>query len=280
LRKIAPRLAAAYHSIGDQRALDELIVQHPAAAAAIGDLYAAHEDWKRAIAEYSRFITDRSADATLLAQRAVAYEATGRWDLAAADWLRALRQQPDLAQAVFERARSLLMAGVGAFESGRWAEAIRDLEQARDRFRILMQASPGDDRVASQLGISLGYLGNALSDEHRLAEAREAIRESCRVLKAIRQPTSVDLYNLACSYANLTTLAEPGSAPPDTAERETMADRAMEALRRSIATGMTDFSIIERDHDLDPLRGRPDFRALLLDRAFPRDPFAGPSPIR
>ena len=31
---------------------------------------------------------------------------------------------------------------------------------------------------------------------------------------------------------------------------------------------------MDQDHDLDPLRGRTDFRALMLDRDFPPDPFA------
>jgi hypothetical protein len=31
---------------------------------------------------------------------------------------------------------------------------------------------------------------------------------------------------------------------------------------------------LDRDADLDPLRGRPDFRALRMDLAFPANPFA------
>src|SRR5260370_3415421 len=41
----------------------------------------------------------------------------------------------------------------------------------------------------------------------------------------------------------------------------------MEALRRSLAAGMTDFALMDRDPDLDSLRGRSDFRALLLESA-------------
>jgi tetratricopeptide (TPR) repeat protein len=37
--------------------------------------------------------------------------------------------------------------------------------------------------------------------------------------------------------------------------------------------------LIPGDHDLDPLRARADFRDLMADVAFPRDPFAGPSPL-
>lgn len=89
------KLAAAYHFIGDQPALERLAEQHPAAAVGVADLYAADQDWQRAIAEYSKLITDQTADANVLAKRAMAYEATQRWDLARADWLRAIEQQPD-----------------------------------------------------------------------------------------------------------------------------------------------------------------------------------------
>jgi serine/threonine protein kinase/WD40 repeat protein/tetratricopeptide (TPR) repeat protein len=165
----------------------------------------------------------------------------------------------------FERARSLVRSGVGAFESGRWAEAIRDLRQARDLLRPLHQVAPRDGRVASNLGISLGFLSSALRNEHRPAEALASLKEARQVLEAIRQPSFVDLYNLACAYANLTTLVEPGAAPPTAAEREALANRAMEALRRSLAAGMNNFALMERDRDLDPLRGRSDFRALILE---------------
>ena len=99
------KLAAAYRLIGDQAALERLAERQPAFAASVGDLYAADQDWQRAIAEYSKLITDQTADANVLAKRAKAYEATQRWDLARADWLRAIEQQPGIAQAAFDNYR-------------------------------------------------------------------------------------------------------------------------------------------------------------------------------
>jgi WD40 repeat protein/tetratricopeptide (TPR) repeat protein len=168
-------------------------------------------------------------------------------------------------RAAFERARSLVRSGVAAFESNRLAEAIRDLQQARDQLRTLHQAAPRDARVASDLAISLGFLGSAWRNKNRPADALASLREARRVLEAIRQPSFVDRYNLACVYSNLTTLVEPGKAPPTAGEREALALRAIEALRRSLAAGMNNFALIDRDHDLDPLRGRSDFRALILE---------------
>jgi WD40 repeat protein/tetratricopeptide (TPR) repeat protein len=89
------KLAAAYHVIGDQRALDKLLKDHPAATAGIGDLYAAEQDWKRAIAEYDKAITSDSKDASIFAARAEAHEKLEHWELAAADWGNADRYASD-----------------------------------------------------------------------------------------------------------------------------------------------------------------------------------------
>jgi WD40 repeat protein len=86
---------------------------HSALAATRARCFAEQGDWERAIAEYSKLISDQTADANVLAKRALAYEATQRWNLARADWRRAIEQQPDLAQATFDRYR----------RAERWKEA-------------------------------------------------------------------------------------------------------------------------------------------------------------
>ena len=79
------KLAAAYNTIGNQPAVDKLIERHPAAAAGIGDLYAAKQNWERAIAEYTRAIAAEK-DARIFAARAEAHERLEHWELAAVDW--------------------------------------------------------------------------------------------------------------------------------------------------------------------------------------------------
>ena len=71
------KLAAVYHVIGDQPALDKLLKQHPTVAAAIGDLYATAQDWERAIVEYRKLVTAEPADSSLSAL-ATAYQSAGR----------------------------------------------------------------------------------------------------------------------------------------------------------------------------------------------------------
>ncbi len=97
-------LAGAYHLQGDQRALEGLQKAHPEAAAAIGDLYAADKDWRRAVVEYTMAMTAGHHEATLLAKRAEAYEKLWQWDLAMADWAQASQRQTDVSFEHFKAA--------------------------------------------------------------------------------------------------------------------------------------------------------------------------------
>src|SRR5262249_62288930 len=63
---------------GDKPALDRLLKHHPAAAAGIGDLYAAAQDWQRAVAEYGKLVTDQPTDDSLLGKLTAAYQSAGR----------------------------------------------------------------------------------------------------------------------------------------------------------------------------------------------------------
>jgi WD40 repeat protein/tetratricopeptide (TPR) repeat protein len=72
------KLAAAYHRLGDQKALDALVKRHPEAAVGVGDTYAASQDWERAIAEYGKLLADRPADVALVTKLASAYQMAGR----------------------------------------------------------------------------------------------------------------------------------------------------------------------------------------------------------
>jgi tetratricopeptide (TPR) repeat protein len=80
------KLAAAYHVIGDRPALDGLLNHHPAAASGIGDLFAAEQDWKQALAVYNKAITPQCQDGRIFAARAEAHEKLEHWEPAADDW--------------------------------------------------------------------------------------------------------------------------------------------------------------------------------------------------
>ena len=66
------KLAVAYQLKGDQKAIDQLVERRPKLAGPIGDLFTLGEDedqdWRRAIALYSKGITVETTDVLLLSK--------------------------------------------------------------------------------------------------------------------------------------------------------------------------------------------------------------------
>ena len=79
---------------------------------------------------------------------------------------------------------------------------------------------------------------------------------------------------MACARATLAAAAGRGGSGPSAGEAPGLADRAMDNLRRAAAMGYRSAAAYRYEPALAPLRGRDDFRLLLLDLAFPADPFA------
>jgi len=150
------KLVALYQLKGDQQAIDRLVERRPQLAGQIGDLFTKgkdeDKDWRRAIALYSKGITERTTDALLLAKRARAHEALENWDAAAADWSRAASGYPEGAKMLAEFARRLaaghqvLLAKV-------------QFEKSRTLYQRLLEADPESDPLAAELA-------QLLWDEH------------------------------------------------------------------------------------------------------------------
>ena len=91
----------------------------------------------------------------------------------------------------------------------------------------------------------------------RAAEALETLH--AQLTNPHLVPWSV--FNAACGYALASTAAEL----PEEA-RAAAADAAVAALRRALAMAPLLRDSIDNDHDLDSLRHRPDFQALLAGK--------------
>jgi hypothetical protein len=77
-----------------------------------------------------------------------------------------------------------------------------------------------------------------------------------------------DRYKAACVLAGCTPLAAKDAKLPEARRQELAkeyADRAVAALRQAVADGYRDAAQLRKDPDLDPLRGRDDFRKLLAE---------------
>ena len=83
------------------------------------------------------------------------------------------------------------------------------------------------------------------------------------------------LYWLANGLALASTVADPTEGPAAADRQRRDADRAVATIRRAIELGFADSEVLQNDLDLNSLRSRPDFQLLMMDLAFPAEPFAG-----
>jgi serine/threonine-protein kinase len=159
-------------------------------------------------------------------------------------------------------------------ELGRRDEAPRPLARAREELERLVADHPDNLFFRRQLAQCVGFLGTAEHERGRRDEAFEAL-ERARALYERLPGETLDLYNLACIDSRLVVLAQSDSAGEAVPGRgDAYADKAIAALRRAVAAGYKRVDSLRNDPDLAPLRSREDFQRILLDAAFPDDPFA------
>jgi serine/threonine-protein kinase len=194
----------------------------------------------------------------------------------ARETLEALAQaHPTVTEFRSERARCYGQIGQALWAIGRPAEARASLEKSRAMSEALIEANQGVTAYRSDLAITLGYIGVLTREAGQFSEASTSYREAIALLEGLPSRRPEDHYNLACSRAGLAAVAgRPGSGLT-AVEGRTEADRAMDDLRRASATGLPrSLLLMSFDRGLDPLRSRPDFQVLMMDLAFPHDPFA------
>jgi len=161
-------------------------------------------------------------------------------------------------------------------QTGHPVEALASYERARAILQKLTDLYPTLTLFQSRLAMSHAYVGLARQRAGRPAEAVLEFRRAIAIMERLSnlQPDSYNLYNLACFRSSLSGIgAQPGSGLT-AGEVSSLGEQAVLTLRRAIAAGLRDFAFMRRDTDLDPLRSRPDFQMLMMDLAFPEQPFA------
>ena len=161
--------------------------------------------------------------------------------------------------------------------------ALRDLGRpgdARDRHARALALAEGLTSAYPSVPVYRGRLADSL---RRLAQlkldAGDAVGASADASRSVRLfeglPASGTWhwFNLACARATLAAVAARDGSVPSAAELPGLTDRAIDALRRAAATGYRDLAAYRYEPALAHLRDRDDFRVLLLDLAFPADPF-------
>jgi eukaryotic-like serine/threonine-protein kinase len=159
--------------------------------------------------------------------------------------------------------------------TGEPAEARACYERALAILTRLLDAQP---TLADQLQIFLVFgwkgLGATQQAVGRPADAVASWRRAVATDERARSALGENLYYLAGCHARLGGIAGVAGSGRPAAEGPVELDRAMAVLRRAVDAGYRDVSWMNRDPELDPLRGRPDFRAMMADLAFPDQPFS------
>ena len=84
-------------------------------------------------------------------------------------------------------------------------------------------------------------------------------------LRELEPKDKNNLYNAACVYAQCAEFVikdKPTPTDAEQAERQKFIKLALDTLKDSLAAGWDDFAHIQKDDDLKPLRGLPEFEAL------------------
>jgi hypothetical protein len=140
--------------------------------------------------------------------------------------------------------------------------------------RLIRAESASADYVQVYLVFGLKGLGATQQTAGQAADAVATWRRAIASDERTRTSKGETLYYLAGCHARLGGIAGTRGSSLSAAEGTVELDRAMVVLRRAVAGGYRNVNWLKREPDLDPLRARSDFQALMADLAFPFDPFS------
>jgi hypothetical protein len=183
-------------------------------------------------------------------------------------------ENPDDTEFPVEVARSLVYLGEVVRLVGRSVEAKSRYERAIALLDPLFQQNPMDASQRCLLACSIRRRGLTLGD---LGDPTGAAAEAQRALGLYDKPgprSVSELFEMACCHAMLAGLAGRAGSGVLVAEANNEAARATASLRQAIALGYRNANQMQIEAALGPLRGREDFRLLMMDLALPAQPFA------
>jgi WD40 repeat protein len=138
----------------------------------------------------------------------------------------------------------------------------------------LVKESPTATTYRSHLARSLRRRGLARGDLGDAIGAAADARRALGLYEGLPSRSGEQWFQTACCHAALSGLSGHDGAAVSAAEGEKEAARAIGALTRAAVLGFRDAHQWQTESALDPLRSRGDFRLLMLDVAFPAEPFA------
>jgi serine/threonine-protein kinase len=157
---------------------------------------------------------------------------------------------------------------------GQAAFAREAYDQALSIQEARVKANPDVSRYRSDLASTVRRLGLARLVAGDKAGAVADARRAAALFEGLPSRSGREWYERACCEAVLANTAVSPAAGTAAGAGEAAADQAMALLRRAAAEGYRNAAAFARELALDSLRGRDDFRLLMMDLAMPIEPFA------
>jgi serine/threonine protein kinase len=257
----------------------------------INKLEAAGQSFRRALANYEGLVHDRPNNTRFKFDLGLAHHSLAWWlgrvgrnadgldeyRRAIEVFERLARDHPSVAEYACRQGNSLTNRADLLRAMGRLDEALLTMKQSKLVIDKVLQSDPDVPAYQSMSADVAINIAAVLYEMGRNAEAKAAYQQALVQHDRLTNKTVIDQFNIACLHGRVAAFvaAEPdGSTPARRAEVTHHLDQAMAALFATVEAGYRQHSKFAKDPDLDLLRSRPDFQQLLMDLAFPDNPFA------
>jgi eukaryotic-like serine/threonine-protein kinase len=148
------------------------------------------------------------------------------------------------------------------------------LDRTGNSTEVLVKDDPETTAYHYGLGESLLRSGQVRRYEGDPAGASADWRRADALLEGVGEPDPDYTFFHACCHASLSWAAgRPGSGV-SASEADADAVKALTLLQHAAAMGYRDLATYRAETARDPLRDRTDFRLLMMELAFPAEPFA------
>jgi tetratricopeptide (TPR) repeat protein len=148
-------------------------------------------------------------------------------------------------------------------------------QQAQSVRQKRVEADPSDEPSVAFCADSLRRIGTTFQLTGPPAEAVEYYRRSIAILKGLKKPRALDLYDEACCHSLISGMAAEANSGVSAEQGMAEAELAVVGVRRAFEAGYGNLVWVRTgDPDLNPIRSCPDFQELIMDRSMPIEPFA------
>ena len=126
----------------------------------------------------------------------------------------------------------------------------------------------------SDLAYSLRRRGLVRRETGDPAGAAADARRALGLYDGLPSRSGEEWFETTCCHAALAGLAGRDGSGVPAAAAASEAEMAMALLSKAVTMGYRNADAYRTESALDPLRTRPDFQLLMMDLAFPTEPFA------